>query len=566
MTPRVRLIIVLLLALVPALASAGPAQASLEYLGRFGTPGEGAGQFGGGDGLSVSGDVYTGGNGRVEVWSPGGTFAEAFGWGVLDGKEELEHCSITCKAGIEGEEASTVDGEVLGGVTLYSIDARNNRIDEFTSSGSFQKAFGFNVYEGKNEVETCTSKCFEGTPGEAEGHFDDIEAAAVSGSTLYLVNHDRIETWVGATFDGGSGWGVGDGKEQFESCNIGCLAGKPAMGAGAITGPAGMAIDGGDLVMPDVEQHRLNVFAAGGGFIDALGWGVKDGKEEFEVCSVTCRQGLGGAGELGAGELDYPTGIAVDGGDVWVTDRDQRRINEFDLSTNTFVAAYGYGVLDGNGAQLEECTAVTDCQLGQAGPEQLLAHPLGIASDGSGVLYIFNLNSLETDEWIDRFAVKSSPSPGPGPGSPAPGSGASGSGGSGSGGSGSPHAPTPAEVIAMIARHLAPSGAGAKIGALLSHGGLLQAVSAPGAGSEMIAWYQVPHGAHLSRKARPVLVASASAHFAAAATITIKIALTHAGKALLKRSHRLVLTALAKFTPSSGGSPLLATRTFSIHR
>jgi hypothetical protein len=61
-------------------------------------------------------------------------------------------------------------------------------------------------------------------------------------------------------------------------------------------------------------------------FTRAWGWGVRDGASRFETCTITCQPGLEG---LGAGELDEPYGVAVDGsGDVFVTDRNNR-LDEF---------------------------------------------------------------------------------------------------------------------------------------------------------------------------------------------------------------------------------------------
>ena len=531
-------------------SSATPAQASLEYLGHFGS----AEEFdSGGFGFSVSGDVYAGGDGSVSTFTAGGGYVGTFGLGVADGKEEPESCSASCKPGI----ISTIAGSVAGGVvasggTLYVVSDQNQRIDEFSSAGLFLRAFGWGVGKNGTGLETCTSECFEGLAGEEEGHFNQMGSATASGGLLYFERLNRIETWAGPAFDGAMGWGI-DGGKGFETCSAGCLKGESGSGAGELEGSTGIAVGDSDIVDVDGSQHRINVFS-GGGFADAFGWGVADGKEQFEVCSVTCVRGKEG---YGAGELSAPVGVTIEGNDAYVVDRGARRIDEYDLSTSSFVAGYGYGVID-HGSNWEECTTATGCVQGGPGPEFILQEPEAIGSD-PGVLYVGDPNAVE----ILRFAIKGSGEPGPGPG---PGAGG---GGGGNGGSEEKVEPiSAAAVIKAISLHLAPAGAGAKIGALLRHGGLVESVSAPEAGSETIAWYEIPHGAHGAKakaKPKPLLVAKATAHFAAPGTIKVKVALSAAGKKLLRHSHRLSLTAKATFTPTSGAS-VHTQQSFSLHR
>jgi hypothetical protein len=50
--------------------------------------------------------VFVDGNNRVNVFSGPGTFSDAFGWGVVDGQNQLETCTTTCFAGLDGSGRS----------------------------------------------------------------------------------------------------------------------------------------------------------------------------------------------------------------------------------------------------------------------------------------------------------------------------------------------------------------------------------------------------------------------------------------------------------------------------
>ncbi len=67
---------------------------------------------------------------------------------------------------IGGLAVSEADGE------LYVLDRIiNHRVDVFTAEGTFLKAWGWGVADGKEEPETCTSVCLEGLSGTGAGEF-----------------------------------------------------------------------------------------------------------------------------------------------------------------------------------------------------------------------------------------------------------------------------------------------------------------------------------------------------------------------------------------------------------
>ena len=80
---------------------------------------------------------------------------------------------------------------------------------------------------------------------------------------------------------------------------------------GRLLHPAGVAVDeaSGDVYVVDAGNNRIERFGAKGEFVAAWGWGVSDGKAEYEVCTSACKAGIAGEGEA---QLDAPSAIAVD--------------------------------------------------------------------------------------------------------------------------------------------------------------------------------------------------------------------------------------------------------------
>jgi DNA-binding beta-propeller fold protein YncE len=82
-------------------------------------------------------------------------------------------------------------------------------------------------------------------------------------------------------------------------------------GAGRLLHPAGVALNeaSGDIYVVDSGNNRIERFGPRGEFIAAWGWGVSDGKAEYEVCSSACKAGIAGEDEA---QLDAPEAIAID--------------------------------------------------------------------------------------------------------------------------------------------------------------------------------------------------------------------------------------------------------------
>jgi hypothetical protein len=96
--------VVLVLSAVPVSAFTGHA-----FSTSFGSAGSGAGQLvlASNSGVAVNSsthDVYVAdtGNRRIEEFSSTGTFVRAWGWGVADGLPSFETCTLVCQAGLAG--------------------------------------------------------------------------------------------------------------------------------------------------------------------------------------------------------------------------------------------------------------------------------------------------------------------------------------------------------------------------------------------------------------------------------------------------------------------------------
>jgi hypothetical protein len=185
---------------------------------------------------------------------------------------------------------------------------------------------------------------------------------------------------------------VPGGGPEFEICSAatGCKEGVLGGGAGQLSRPTGVTVDGtGNLYISDRFNNRISVFSKDGSFIHAFGFDVvPGGGTGFEVCSAAtgCKEGTIGGG---AGQLSYPTGIALDGaGNLYVTEELNHRISVFGAS-GSFLRAFGFDVILGGGPGFEVCVAGMICKKGALGGQAgQLYSPQGLAIDRAGTLYV----------------------------------------------------------------------------------------------------------------------------------------------------------------------------------
>jgi hypothetical protein len=113
-----------------------------------------------------------------------------------------------------------------------------------------------------------------------------------------------------------------------------------------------------------------------------------------------------------------------------------------------------------------------------------------------------------------------------------------GSQGSGSSASGV----TAAQLRRLLRNAMAVHGKGARIGALLKHGGYSFTFAAPSPGALQISWYRRVHG-------QRILIARTTVLFRKTGKTKVELLLTSRGRTLLKGASRMTLAAQGGFTP-----------------
>jgi hypothetical protein len=159
---------------------------------------------------------------------------------------------------------------------------------------------------------------------------------------------------------------VGGGDSSF---------GEPGEGAGQIGYVEGLAVDHatGDVYVDDAANRRIDEFDENGKFVRAWGWGVdkSEPEQKLQECTTAtgCQRGEAGGG---AGELNDPAGIAVDGevgGEaVYVLESGlygNDRVQEF-APSGTFVTMWG-GKVNKNGGNVCAVAEASECQAGSGG-------------------------------------------------------------------------------------------------------------------------------------------------------------------------------------------------------
>jgi RHS repeat-associated protein len=241
---------------------------------------------------------------------------------------------------------------------VWATNAYGNQILEFSSSGTHLGTYG--------------------KEGAAAGDVKEPGGIAVNQSTgnVYVGDYgnSRVDEWnEKGEFVRAFGWHV-NGKEELQVCTTTCEAGKAGSGAGQFKESANVAVDSsGNVWVTDSGSDRVQEFTEKGEFIKTFGFGVNEkGTEKLETCTSKCQAGKVGSGN---GQFFKPTGIEVTGGDVYVVDSENDRVQEL-TTAGVYVTKFG---AKGSG-------------------EVQFSAPGGMAIDSSGNLYIADTGNNRIEE------------------------------------------------------------------------------------------------------------------------------------------------------------------------
>jgi tripartite motif-containing protein 71 len=391
------LVVIAALMVVPTMAGA-----AVTPLMSFGSSGSGAGQLNQATDVAVdsSGITYVADkyNDRISEFNANGSFLRAFGWGVLDGTAAPQVCTSTCQAGISGAGAGQLNKPTAVAVDstemLYIGDKYNHRVSEFTSSGTFVRAFGWGVATGAAALEVCTSTCQIGIAGGGAGQINQTRGIAVGpDGTVYVAeeqNHRISEFTPGGAFIRAFGWNVAGGGVA-EVCTSSCQAGASNPGAGGMSFPRGVDADASTVYVANSGDNRVDEFTRAGTFIRGFGEDVISlalpGTGPQVCTTVTgCQAGTqtGPSGTF-TGAFNTTYGVVADGSVIYASDTQGQRINEF-TADGVFIQSFGWGVSDGSAA-FQVCTAA--CQTGIMGAGSGEFNSVdGLAVDCRGALYV----------------------------------------------------------------------------------------------------------------------------------------------------------------------------------
>ncbi len=323
----------LLAALVAlALPASAVAFGPLSSLGSFGA---GAGELDAPRGVAIGpdGTAYVAENegNRVSVFAADGSFVRAMGKGVSPGGGDVCTGATGCQTGLDDgsdEALPSPFGVALGPEgRLFVSDLGNNRVVVYDADGTLNYFFGTAVLDEPRGIE-----------------FDRSGLLHVANS-----GDNRIDAFTpGGAFVRGIGKDVKPGGGGVCTEDTGCQAGPPVDGsAGAMFMPYDVAFGpAGELIVADLGNHRVDVFATDGSFLRAFGKEVNPGSGDEDVCSSECQAGAGGSA---SDAFEAPSGVVVDSaGSVYVTDRSNARVGIWRIAGSFFgtfgVAAEPFGV------------------------------------------------------------------------------------------------------------------------------------------------------------------------------------------------------------------------------
>jgi DNA-binding beta-propeller fold protein YncE len=274
-------------------------------------------------------------NNRIDVFTTAGAFVRAFGADVEAGPGTGGVCTTAtgCELGAPTPAAGGMSGPTGVAVdpdgNVYVADYGNNRVDVFSTAGAFLYAFGKNVGgPGQESPELCTTECLAGEGSGAAGDMLNPWNLTIGpDGTLYVTEYSnsRVDAF---TVEGEFLYAFGKHVEPLgaDICTAesGCEEGTISDAAGGLGGPTAVSTDpAGTVYVASEENNRVDVFSAGGAFLRAFGFGVIDGKAQFQTCTASsgCRAGSEGSAP---GSISSPYGVAAAAGRIYVTEEGKK--------------------------------------------------------------------------------------------------------------------------------------------------------------------------------------------------------------------------------------------------
>jgi YD repeat-containing protein len=310
--------------------------------------------------------------------------------------------TYSLKFGALGEGAGQLKkpagAAIDGSGNVWVADHTNNRLAEFTASGTFVQAVGWGVSNGESKLQVCTSSCRAGLTGAGNGELSSPDGLVVSGEDIYVADagNNRIQEL-----------GV---KGEFVR-SFGSSGTEP----GKLKNPFALALDAyGNVWVADRGNNRVSEFTEAGTYIGSFG-------------------ALG----TGAGQFKEPSGIAFSGEYVYVVDSANNRVQQLTLS-GSYVSQFGSAgsgngqfsgaaeiatepvsgdllVADGTNNRIEEFSPAGSflAAVGSVGEtEGKFKGVEAIALSASGNLYAADLNNNRVQEFLPGYS-SNNPAPAP---------------------------------------------------------------------------------------------------------------------------------------------------------
>jgi hypothetical protein len=227
-----------------------------------------------------------------------------------------------------------------------------------------------------------------------------VFAALVAAVGCLMVGVSSAAAFRGHVFSSEFGWGVQNGKSELQQCTSGCQPGIAGSGAGQLKEPEAIAVNErtGNVYIADKGNNRIDEYTATGVFVAAWGWGVQDGKPEYQTCTTLsgCQAGIPGTGE---GQLLKPRSITIDNtcdeaADPTTCEAEDVNAEDIDIETGEYGEQY-----------IERFTA-TGIRLPPIRGPPFKGGIEGIATDHEGNLYVLTVPATGIQQGVDRFEGK----------------------------------------------------------------------------------------------------------------------------------------------------------------